>query len=482
MDIELLARAMRNTAPNDDGEGRWGLSVGLSKRIGGVVKEDGVDVVAEEEGAGSSRGGEGRGGERLICEEEDRVGAGAGAGGEMGVVGVEVAARDGCGMTMQDQDQDWDPDQDQDWQWESYHLSITNTRMLPALALNSHPQTYGSKQDYIPAPSPSRRPPTLRRSTSAIEPEVYHTIDSSTPIAALNAVLNVTQCHLHDIVNIAFNIVIVVLLNADNYEIAFRQLTEHVCALVYLLLHCPRSEDEDFVANVKELCDTLVNILEYVKAHCNGDKLSPGMRAHNPIVGFHARLENFLVAFGLDQSSAGTTQNTAVIPAAPPGRRAGPNLFPALPVVIPPEFPCASSLAKAVFDFPNTSAHYSVPSEPSSSSGSGFTFHAEGLGASTFPRSDINPERHVPEHAPHPGSSHSEPGIIRNLPFGIMIAGTASGITNVYYFHINTNSGNVTIVNTLDSHNDNSQMRVDDRPTFSFERLHRRLHLWGLSL
>ncbi|KAG6823885.1 hypothetical protein H0H92_008746, partial [Tricholoma furcatifolium] len=139
--------------------------------------------------------------------------------------------------------------------------------------------------------SPSR----LKMLSTIRQPEPYHVTKSPAPPRAPSAVMNVMQHHLQDVVNIAFNIVAVVL-NVKNKEDALKQLAEHVCALVYLVLHRAKTADESFILNLKELHNTLLIILEWSRAHCN--TLSPGMQSENPIPDFCAHLESFLVFFG----------------------------------------------------------------------------------------------------------------------------------------------------------------------------------------
>ncbi|KAG6825528.1 hypothetical protein H0H92_003384 [Tricholoma furcatifolium] len=153
-------------------------------------------------------------------------------------------------------------------------------------------------QDHNDAPSPSQQ-----RTVSRIRPGSHQAIGSPTVARVPSAVLNGT---FQDIVIIAFHIVFIAL-NVENNRDTFRQLAEHVCSLVYLVLHrVLKAEDEGFeiseyTASVKKLRNSLSMILDWARAHHEGDLLSPEFQSENSIPSFQEHLKSFLLVFGFTE-------------------------------------------------------------------------------------------------------------------------------------------------------------------------------------
>ncbi|KAG6825529.1 hypothetical protein H0H92_003385 [Tricholoma furcatifolium] len=167
-----------------------------------------------------------------------------------------------------------------------------------------------SSHPYRPAPighdHNDAASPLQQRASSTIKPGHHHAIRSPSVTRAPSAVLNGT---LQDIVITAFSIVFIVV-NVENNREAFRQLAEHVCFLVYFVLYRAKAEDQgfdisEFTASVKKLRNLLSMILDWARAHHEGDLLSPEFQSENSIPSFQEHLESFLVVFGFMKNFSG---------------------------------------------------------------------------------------------------------------------------------------------------------------------------------
>ncbi|KAG6808195.1 hypothetical protein H0H92_005081 [Tricholoma furcatifolium] len=223
----------------------------------------------------------------------------------------------------------------------------------------------------ISSPTIHSYPHTLEESHVSTSP---HDI-STEPVHAMQGV-DLVQQRIGDVVNMVLRIVIVASYVTNNKD-DFKVLAEKACALVYSVFEYYRARSVDWGYEISpEIVGTILDnfsgmltqLLEFAKLHCSNEDTTPlTVASDSTVLGFHARLKTFSDVFGFNLSVsqmndslrqsviADSTLEREVILNAPirsPVLPSAPLTLPfsptVLPISIPPDFPYARALARAV--------------------------------------------------------------------------------------------------------------------------------------